>query len=133
RPGLFLSAHPAQDWWGFGGCFNEMCWEALSGLTTSARQKVLLNLFSPKGPCRLRVGRLPIGASDFALQWYSHNENAGDFGMKKFSVKRDEEFLLPFIQSASKIEPSLRLYASPWSPPSWLKDPPVYNGGRLKW
>lgn len=82
---------------GFGGCFNELGYHALGQLTESEQQKVYDALFSPEGDCRFTICRLPIGASDYALDWYSHNETEDDFEMEHFSIERDRRFLIPYI------------------------------------
>ncbi len=138
RPGLSactLSLKPgaAQRWQGFGGCFNELGWKALSRLDAARRENVLHELFSPAGGCGFNYCRLPIGASDYAESWYSHNEQAGDLEMKHFSLARDEQSLIPYLQAARRHQPDLTLFASPWSPPTWMKQPPAYNNGTLVW
>ena len=107
---------------GFGGAFSEKGWRALAALPEEAREAVLDELFLPGVGANLRVGRVPIGASDFALGWYSCNENAGDYSMEKFSIERDQQHLVPFIQAAKARCPELQLWASPWSPPTWMKN-----------
>ena len=49
------------------------------------------------------------------------NETDGDFAMKNFSIAHDKDTLVPFIQAAKKYQPALKLWASPWSPPTWMK------------
>ena len=75
---------------------------------------------------------MPIGANDYALSWYSFDETPGDYGLEHFSVARDEQFLIPYIHAAMKFQPGLRIWGSPWSPPTWLKTGGAYNGGTLK-
>lgn len=124
---------PLQAWKGFGGCFNELGWKALLRLTQEDRDTVLRDLFSADGGCGFSYCRLPIGASDYAESWYSHNEHAGDFEMNHFSIERDQKYLLPYIRSAQAHQSDLSLFASPWSPPTWMKQPPAYNYGKLIW
>ena len=45
----------------------------------------------------------------------------GDFALQHFSIDHDRRTLLPFIQAARRHQPDLRLWASPWTPPSWMK------------
>ncbi|MEM1504640.1 glycoside hydrolase family 30 protein [Domibacillus sp. 8LH] len=118
---------------GFGGCFNELGYHALQRLTESEQHKVYDALFSPEGDCRFTICRLPIGASDYALQWYSHNETEDDLVMEHFSIERDRRFLIPYIKEALKRNPDLQLFASPWSPPTWMKFPKAYNYGTIRW
>jgi len=123
---------PRQKWMGLGGCFNELGWHALLTLSKAARHRVIQALFDERG-CRFNLGRVPIGASDYAASWYSLNENEGDFGMRRFSIARDRQSLIPYIREALRVQKSLVLFASPWSPPAWMKNPPVYNYGTLVW
>lgn len=90
-------------------------------------------LFSPDGDSRFSICRLPIGASDYALEWYSHNEAENDVEMDHFSIERDRQYLIPYIKEALKRNPDLQLFASPWSPPTWMKFPKAYNYGTLRW
>jgi glucosylceramidase len=117
---------------GFGGCFNELGQVALCELPVKTRQEVMRELFGPAG-CRFNLCRLPIGASDYAASWYSCNETPGDLAMRHFSIDRDRVHLIPFIKEALKVRPDMELFASPWSPPTWMKNPPVYNYGTLVW
>jgi glucosylceramidase len=120
-------------WDGFGGCFNELGWIALSRAKAKDREQLLRAFFSPDGALRLGIGRIPIGASDYAAEWYSHNESEGDFAMKHFSVARDKRYLLPYVQAARRLNPRMRFFASPWSPPTWMKFPRAHNYGTLVW
>ena len=131
-PDLALSGSRHQAWEGFGGCFNELGWIALSGLPRRQSDTAIEGLFGPDG-CRFTRCRMPIGASDYAAEWYSLNDAGGDFAMKRFSIERDRRFLIPYIRAAQRVQPKLDLFASPWSPPAWLKSPKVYNHGTLVW
>jgi len=130
---LSLSGTRHQRWEGFGGCFNELGWLALSRLEDKSQRQVLLELFDPEDGCRFNLCRLPIGASDYAAEWYSHHEVEGDFALEHFSIARDRRILLPYIKAALAIRPDIQLFASPWSPPTWLKFPRAYNYGTLIW
>jgi glucosylceramidase len=118
---------------GFGGCFNELSWIALKQLPEEIREKIMDILFTPDGECSFNFGRLPIGASDYAAEWYSHNEFSGDYSMEKFSIARDQLYLIPYIKAALKRRNDLKLFASPWSPPTWMKFPKAYNYGTMIW
>jgi len=46
-----------------------------------------------------------------------------DAALESFSVAHDREFRIPFIKKAiAAAGGSLTLFASPWSPPAWMKD-----------
>ncbi len=115
----------AQTWDGFGGAFNEKGW---SYLTTQAMKDEAIQLLFGKDGCNFAWGRIPMGASDYAMDRYSLNETAGDYEMKQFSIERDKQKLIPYIKAALAVKPSIRFWASPWSPPTWMKTGP-YNPG----
>jgi glucosylceramidase len=106
---------------GFGGCFNELGWEALQHVPAKQRQDIMLALFDTVDGCRFNLCRMPIGANDYSVDWYSYDETPGDYNMKNFSVERDEQRLIPYIKYALAINPGMRVWASPWCPPSWMK------------
>jgi len=106
---------------GFGGCFNELGWEAMQILANKDRDAVMASLFDTLGGCRFTLCRMPIGANDYAMDWYSHNETPEDYNMHNFSIARDEQRLIPYIKMAKAVNPHLQIWASPWCPPSWMK------------
>lgn len=65
---------------------------------------------------------MPVAANDFSRGYYSYDEVAGDFELTHFSIANDEETLIPFIQAAQRVNPDLKIWASPWCPPQWMKD-----------
>lgn len=105
---------------GFGGTFNEMGWEALQSLEPKQQQEVLQALFGKEGAC-LPMARTPMGASDFALSYYSYCDVKEDYTMRDFNISRDRYILIPYIREALKIRPDLKIWASPWTPPAWMK------------
>ncbi|MDR2026215.1 MAG: beta-glycosidase [Prevotellaceae bacterium] len=113
--------NPKQTVEGFGTCFNELGWTSLSVLSEADREAVMKELFEPRTGANFTVCRMPVGANDFSRNWYSYNETGGDFEMKNFSIDNDKETLVPFIRNALKYNPDLKIWASPWSPPTWMK------------
>ena len=114
---------------GFGGAFNEKGWQALSVLSAAQRHEVMRQLFDPAAGLGFSVCRVPIGASDYALDRYTLNETAGDFEMNHFSIERDRRLLIPYIKEAMSIQPKLRLWASAWTPPIWMKSNRAFDSG----
>lgn len=106
---------------GFGTCFNELGWTSLNLLPAKDREAIMKELFAPGAGANFTICRMPVGANDFSRAWYSYNETDGDFDMKHFSIANDLETLVPFIKNAQKYNPALKIWASPWSPPSWMK------------
>jgi glucosylceramidase len=119
---VILSRHKtAQTVSGFGGCFNELGWTSLKALSVVDREAVLRELFTPGVGANLTICRMPIGANDFSRDWYSYDEMPGDFALEHFSIANDLDTLVQFIRGAQQYNPKLKLWASPWSPPSWMK------------
>ena len=106
---------------GFGTCFNELGWTSLSLLSYDDKQAILHELFEPGKGTNLTMGRMPLGANDFSLDFYSYDETDGDFELKDFSIDHDRQTLLPFVKSALAVQPQLKMFASPWCPPAWMK------------
>ena len=111
----------AQTMKGFGSCFNELGWASLQQLTDAERAEIFSELFEPGKGANLNRGRLSMGANDFALDWYSPDETAGDFELNDFSIERDKQNLIPMIKQAMQYCPDLYLFMSPWCPPRWMK------------
>ncbi len=105
---------------GFGTCFNELGWTSLSELSETDRASILEDLFTPAG-MNLTMARMPVGANDFSVDFYSYDEVRGDLALEHFSIDRDRQRLIPFIQAAKAVNPALRIWASPWCPPEWMK------------
>ncbi len=116
-----VSATGTQSWLGFGGTFNEAGWDALSVLPEDQRLLAIRLLFDAVDGAKLDYGRIPIGASDYAMSKYTLAETPGDTQMASFSLARDREKLIPYIQAALAVKPNIRFWASPWTPPAWLK------------
>ncbi len=112
---------PQQTIAGFGTCFNELGWTSLSMLSPEDRESIMKELYAPGVGANFTICRMPVGANDFSRNWYSYNETNGDFGMKNFSIDNDFQTLIPFIKNAQKYNPLLKIWASPWSPPAWMK------------
>lgn len=111
----------------WGTCFNELGWDALNMLPQEKQEEIVKNLFDPKGDLKFTMGRFSMNANDYARDWYSCDEVVGDFQLKHFNIDRDKTTLIPFIRFAQKYNPELSFWASPWSPPSWMKVNQYYS------
>lgn len=107
---------------GFGTCFSELSFRALSKLSKADYDKVMTDLFAPgKEGANFTICRMPIGSSDFALKYYSFNDTPGDLAMEHFSIDNDKATLIPLIKDALAKNPDLKVWGSPWTPPYWMK------------
>jgi len=122
-----------QTFDGFGGTFNEIGWNVLSMLTAAERDRAMTLLFDANDGAAFSLGRVPIGASDYATDRYSLNETANDYTMTNFSLDRDRQKLIPYIKAALAINSKLHLWASPWTPPTWMKTGSYTTDGKTGW
>lgn len=128
-PNVFVMIDsPKQLIEGFGASFNELGWTSLAVLDQKQRDEIFRELFAPGEGAGFTLCRMPIGANDFSRDWYSYDEVDGDFALKHFSIENDTETLVPFIRAAQEHQPDLKVWASPWSPPSWMKSNRHYAG-----
>ncbi len=116
-----------QPFHGFGGAFTESAGYALSKLPKDKQEAYIKAMFSKEG-LNYNLGRVHLNSCDFALGNYAAQETEdGDF-----SLKRDEQYILPMIKMAQK-ENALCLLATPWSPPAYMKtNGDMNHGGQLK-
>lgn len=105
----------------WGTTFNELDWDALLLLTRDEQEEILYNLFSPKGDLKFTRGRISMNCNDYGRSWYSCDEVQGDLELRYFNIDRDKRSIIPLIRAAQKYNPGLTFWASPWSPPSWMK------------
>lgn len=106
---------------GFGTAFSEKSWDVISALPAEQKDKVIKSLFDAKNGLNFIFGRIPVGANDFSMDYYSLNDHPGDYEMKHFSIERDQKYLIPFIKAAQQLQPNMQFIASPWTPPAWMK------------
>lgn len=116
-----------QEIIGFGGAFTEAAGYAYSQLNEKKKSELICDYFSQNG-LNYVLGRLPIGSCDFSLNSYSYSKKPD---LSDFSIDRDKKYLLPFLKTAIE-KRNLKLLASPWSPPSFMKSNKMLKlGGKL--
>jgi glucosylceramidase len=128
-----------QKWQGFGGCFNEAGWDALKVLDQTKQDQAIKLLFDKNDGIGFPWGRIPMGASDYGLSRYTLDDGQGDdLTMSRFSIERDKGCLIPFIKAAQALNPGMKFWASPWTPPPWMKksgtpfDNAGFDGGEMR-
>lgn len=119
---------------GFGGAFTESSAVTLGKLSAENRAKFLKAYFDPKEGLGYTLCRTHINSCDFSLGNYASVEKPGDVELESFTLAREKQALLPLIQEASALcKDGLVMFASPWSPPAWMKTTGEMNrGGKLK-
>jgi glucosylceramidase len=100
------------------------------------RDRIMRSLFDPRAGLGLSYLRQPMGASDFvAGPHYTYDDVAPgqtDFGLRHFSIAHDRAEILPLLRQARALNPALKIMATPWSPPAWMKTSDSLVGGRFK-
>jgi len=134
-PGAVVTVTPKalrQTLVGIGGALTESSAFVLANLPRPKRDWILDQCFGPKG-ADFTMARTHIGACDFCVEGrYSYDDVPGDVTLKHFSIapdrrgfsgSKDPAFaLLPLIKAALARNPRLKLVASPWTAPAWMKD-----------
>ena len=99
-----------------------------------SKTEILNDLFGADG-IGISYIRLVMGGSDFnAVEPYTYDdiESGDDFDMSQFSIDKDQEFVIPVLRDILAINPNVKILATPWSAPAWMKNPRSLNGGRLR-
>lgn len=117
---------------GFGGSLTDAsCWLLKYRLTPSKRNEILGKLFGSNG-INLSLLRQPIGSTDFAWERWTlgdTKDNVDDFQLNNFYMWREDDYIRPMLDLALKVNPGrVKLFASPWSPPAWMKTQKHLNG-----
>lgn len=122
-----------QTFEGFGGMFTEAAAYCVKNAGGNNGDKIIEDLFGDSG-LRYCCGRVHLDSCDASLSNYSAMTDADDLEFKSFSLKRDEEYLIPMIKKAQEVSNKpLNLMISPWSPPAFMKTNGEKNhGGQLK-
>jgi len=118
---------------GFGGSFTEASSSIYKELDEEKKEEIIESYFGENGN-KYSMARTHINSCDFSLGNYAHVEDKNDLELKTFSLERNKISLIPMINDALKKRKSnIRIMASPWSPPAWMKTTGKMNfGGKLK-
>lgn len=125
-------ANRYQQMDGFGGSLTDAsCWLFRNRLTNAKRAEILGKLFGSNG-INLSLLRQPLGASDFNWEAWSFDDtplNDDDFNLNYFSLWREDAYIRPVLDEALNVTRGrIKLFASPWSPPAWMKTNRHLNG-----
>ncbi|WP_139904937.1 glycoside hydrolase family 30 protein [Clostridium thermarum] len=117
---------------GFGGAFTEAAAYTLSRMSGDKRQEVIEKYYDKEKGLGYSIGRVHIHSCDFALENYTYVED-NDVELKTFDISRDRKWVLPLIKDAMKMRgEEIKILASPWSPPAWMKtNKDMNHGGKL--
>ena len=95
-------------------CYN------LSLMDKQERRAFIEQIYSKNG-LGFSIARISVGSSDYSAELYTYDDVDNDLTLEHFSIERDEKYIIPMIKEILEVNPSLKIFASPWSPPAWMK------------
>lgn len=116
---------------GFGVAITGASCYNLSKMEKDERERLIESIYGKDG-MGLSVARLSIGASDYSAELYTYDDVDGDESLEHFSIARDEEYIIPMIKEILRVNPDLYIFASPWTPPGWMKTGGSACGGHMR-
>ena len=121
---------------GFGFTLTGGSAYVINQLNPAAKATLLQELFG-NSPNSIAINylRISIGASDLNATPFTYNDLASgqiDPNLTQFSLKPDQSDLIPLLKEILVINPNLKIMATPWSPPVWMKDNGKFVGGSLQ-
>ncbi len=121
-----------QEIEGFGSALTDAAAENFGKMSEKTKAAFIKACFDPKDGLGLNYCRCHINSCDFSATGYTYTEE-NDTSLSSFSIAHDEKWIIPMIQAAQKASNGeLKLLASPWSPPAWMKDnKDMLHGGKL--
>lgn len=133
QPCIFVDpAHTFQTMLGIGGAITDASSETFYQLPKDKQQEILQDYYDPVKGIGYTLARTQINSCDFSSDSYTYVSN-DDTSLSTFSVKHDEKYRIPLIKAATdEAGGKLTIFASPWSPPAWMKDNDnMLHGGHL--
>jgi glucosylceramidase len=122
-----------QQFEGAGASFTDTAaWlmNSSGALSSATRTDTMRRLFDPNTGIGLSFLRNPMGASDLARFDYSYDDTCCD--VNDFSIAHDQADVLPLTRQAKQLNPALKVMATPWSAPAWMKDNNSMDQGFLQ-
>ncbi len=131
---VFILVNPNkenQEFIGIGGAITDASAEVFSKLSKDKQQE-FLNAYFDDSENNYNIVRTNINSCDFSSSSYTYIDE-GDKDLKTFSIDVDKRFKIPMIKQAiAIIKDDLMFYASPWSPPAFMKsNKNMLRGGTL--
>jgi len=119
---------------GFGGAFTDATAITFAKLSEEEQSRFLKACFDPHEGNGCSLCRTTIHSCDYSAEMYTYAEVPDDKELKHFTIEHDRRYRLPLIKSALEAaNGNIKIYASPWSPPAWMKtNNDMLYGGKLK-
>lgn len=122
-----------QTMLGIGGALTDASAETFYKLPKDKQKEIITAYYDKNKGIGYTLGRTNIQSCDFSSESYSYIKE-GDKSLKTFDISHDQKYRIPFIKEAmAAAGGKLTIFASPWSPPGWMKtNNDVLHGGKLK-
>ena len=121
---------------GFGYTLTGGSAQVINLLNAQKRQELLQELFGASdNSIAISYLRISIGASDMNATPFTYDDlpsGQTDVNLDNFSLAPDKTDLIPMLKEIVAINPKIKIMATPWSPPVWMKDNTNFIGGSLK-
>jgi len=126
-------ARQFQTFLGVGGALTDASAEVFAQLPAAKQRELLTAYFDDQKGIGYKLARTNIHSCDFSSSSYIYVDE-GDKELKSFSIEHDKKYRIPFIkQVLAATGGKLNIFASPWSPPAFMKDnQDILHGGKLK-
>jgi glucosylceramidase len=121
-----------QSFLGIGGAITDASGEVFAKLSKEKQDEFLKAYYDKENGIGYSLMRTTIHSSDFGSGSYTYIDE-GDSELKTFSIEHDRQFKIPLIKKATAAAGgTIPLYASPWSPPTFMKsNKSMLKGGTL--
>ncbi len=118
---------------GIGGALTDASAETYAKLPATKQREIMDAYFDPIKGIGYTIGRTTIHSCDFSSGSYTY-VSEGDKELKSFNVAHDRQFRIPFTKKAiATAGGKLTVFASPWSPPPFMKtNNEMLHGGKLR-
>jgi len=122
-----------QTFMGIGAALTDASAETFYKLSKENQDCFMEAYYHPEKGIGYTLARTIIHSCDFSSESYTYIEK-GDSALITFNIDRDKQFRIPFTKKAIQAAGGkLTMYASPWSPPAFMKtNNNMLRGGKLK-
>lgn len=121
---------------GFGFALTGGSASLINGLDATHKESLLKELFLTDSTyIGISYLRISIGASDLSAQPFTYDEVASgqrDDNLQAFSMSKEDTDLIPILQKIIVLNPAIRIIATPWTAPTWMKTGNSFEGGSLR-
>ncbi len=121
---------------GFGYTLTGGSATLINKLSSSLKANLLRELFlTDSNHIGVSYLRISLGASDLSEIPFTYDDlpsGATDVDLSKFNIEREKTDLIPVLKQITLLYPEIKIMASPWTAPTWMKTNNSFVGGKLK-